>query len=167
MSAAGAEKPPLHVEAMIASYAAHEAPVILEVYFPDARPWRGGDPVYDKIYRLLPAATEANQPVQIRSLGGRLWAPYSPVAGDDPYTMRTGRGQRHDLSSLLDWCAVPGLTRLNPFLELPQQPTGARGQSAEVDILEFLTGPTVADRAQRRAHEAVVLIDHIVPVAVH
>jgi hypothetical protein len=167
IAAAGAAKPPLHVEAMIASYAAQEAPVILEVYFPDARPWRGGDPVYDKIYRLLPAPSDTNEPVQIRSLGGRLWAPFSPVAGDDPYTIRTGRGRRHDLGSLLDWCAVPGLTRLNPFLELPQQPASARGQSAELDILEFLTGPTVADRALRRAHEDVAIIDHIVHVAVH
>ncbi|WP_456718000.1 MULTISPECIES: hypothetical protein [unclassified Bradyrhizobium] len=157
----------MKIDAMIASYAAHEAPVALEVLFSDVRPWRGGDPVYDKIYRFLPAQAETNRAVKIRSLGGRLWAPFSPVSGDDPFTMRSGRGRQYDLGSLLEWSVTSGLTRLNPFLELPQQPPGAQGQQSTVDIRGFLTGSTVVERSLRRANQDVALIDDIVHVVVY
>lgn len=159
---------PKKIGVMLASYAGEEAPVVIEVQFPDAAGWPQQDPMYRTIARLLPAPENTTDPVAIRMVNGRLFAPFAPAAGDDPYTVRTGRGRRHDLASLLGWCWIPSLAALNPFLELPLQPVGPRGQrSDQIDVTQFLTGPTVPERIAHRANEDAILVDGILHIAVH
>lgn len=162
MSEAGAKIAP-NVEVMLASYAAEEAPVVFEVVFPDVGTGQKIDPHYQKIARLLPAP-EARDPVAIRSLNGMFFAPFAPATGDDPYTIRTGRGRKHELASLLGLWQLPAVSALNPFLELPLQPVGP---SHEVEVTELLIGSSIAERMTSRAQERAALINGIVHIAVH
>lgn len=162
MSGTGA-KIPHKIEVMLASFAAAEAPVAFEVAFPDIGMGQKINPHYQKIAWLLPAP-ETRDPVAIRSLGEMLFAPFAPATGDDPYTIRTGRGRKHDLASLLGLWQLPAVSALNPFLELPLQPVGP---SHEVAVTELLTGPSISERMTARAQERAALIDGIVHIAVH
>lgn len=139
---------PAFVRGAVPSYEDNDAPVVIEVDFATAGAWRRieGQPV------VLP----------IRMVGDRLFAAFPTLGDRENFTIH-GPADRpihpNTLAARLDTNSAD-----HPFLSMPESCSVGR---TSFDAVQFLRGPSIAERLIANARHRTAFINGILHVTVH
>lgn len=137
---------PSTAAARIPSFDEAEAPVVIEVEFTGLGGWR-------------PDST-----LPIRKIGKQLYAHYPTTGPYEAFTCTGGPGLSLDPGTLARWLEGATMFVDKPFLSVPLEQNHGR---TSFETVQFLRGPTIAQRMAEYAANSTAFIGGVFHVAVH